>query len=190
MQQADQVATRAVLTGSGQDFTRLLCAMLSSRLLCAMLSTICCSLLDPESCEACSLLLFKVRLLNRLHMCQSSKSGGEWFEVQVHCNKLIHGNDEADVQDFSESTYELADLEPPTDISGDEKLGQDFYQSEFQNMCISKFACHGTSEVDAFRQPWAHNPWTGARHLAYTNGPFDNDGQEGQGGKDKKILRR
>lgn len=100
MQQADQVATRAVLTGSGQDFTRLLCAMLSSS---AHYTTICCSLLDPESCEACSLLSFKVRLLNR-HMFQSSKSGGEWFEVRFHCNQLIHCNDEAVVQDYSEST--------------------------------------------------------------------------------------
>ena len=40
----------------------------------------------------------------------------------------------------------------------------------------SKYACPGTSGVDAFRHPWAYNPSTGARHLAYINGPFDKIG--------------
>ncbi len=40
------------------------------------------------------------------------------------------------VQDFSENGYEVAGLEQPINISDDEKLGQVFEQSEFQNMYI------------------------------------------------------
>ncbi len=42
------------------------------------------------------------------------------------------------VQDFSENGYEVAglNLAQPIDISDDEKLGQVFDQSEFQNMYI------------------------------------------------------
>lgn len=40
----------------------------------------------------------------------------------------------------------------------------------------SKYACLGTSGVDAFIHPWAYDLKTGVRHLAYINGPFDKMG--------------
>ena len=51
----------------------------------------------------------------------------------------------------------------------------------------SKYACPGTSGVDAFAQPWASHPSTGRKHLAYINGPFDKMGAIVRKIKDEKV---
>jgi hypothetical protein len=56
-----------VLCNAEQQHTLHYCLLLFS----------CVDTLRTESCEACSLLSFKVGLLNRIHVCQSSK-GSYW----------------------------------------------------------------------------------------------------------------
>lgn len=57
------------------------------------------------------------------------------------------------------------------------KVSQCFY---------SKYACPGTSGVDAFVHPWARER-SGAVHLAYINGPFDKMGAIVRKIKDEKV---
>ena len=59
--------------------------------------------------------------------------------------------------------------------------------TKVQEAFYCKYACPGTSGVDAFAQPWVAHRDSSRRHLAYINGPFDRMGAIVRKIKDEKV---